>query len=145
MSGKKKSSGSHGREDHHDRGHHGHHGASDNGVALKGTKADNVLTGTDRNDKLFGLKGDDQLYGSDDGGDVLIGGRRLPLVGTVSMDNITVDLGPEGGAAVGDRAVLIGPQDGERILCEEVANRLGTINYEVTCGLSRRVPRRHEE
>ena len=40
--------------------------------------------------------------------------------------------------------MLIGAQGDERILCEEVAQRLGTINYEVTCGLSARVPRRHE-
>jgi len=76
--------------------------------------------------------------------DVLIGGRRLPLVGTVSMDNVTVDVGPGGEAEVGERAVLIGGQGSERILCEEVARRLGTINYEVTCGLSSRVPRRYE-
>ena len=76
--------------------------------------------------------------------EVLVRGRRHPLVGTVSMDNITVDLGPEGDAEAGDRAVLIGEQDGERILCEEVANRLGTINYEITCGLSSRVPRRYD-
>ena len=62
MSSKKKSSGSHGRNDqhdrdHHDREHHGHHGGGDKGVTLKGTKGDNVLTGTDRNDKLYGLKG----------------------------------------------------------------------------------------
>ena len=73
--------------------------------------------------------------------DVLIGGRRRPLVGTVSMDNVTVDLGPETDVSEGDPAVLIGRQGDERILCEEVAARLGTINYEVTCGLTRRVPR----
>ncbi|MGH3992061.1 MAG: alanine racemase, partial [Pseudonocardiaceae bacterium] len=73
--------------------------------------------------------------------DVLIGGRRHPLVGTVSMDNVTVDLGAQTDVAVGDTAVLIGSQGDERIPCEEVAARLGTINYEVTCGLSRRVPR----
>ena len=75
--------------------------------------------------------------------EVLIGGRRRPLVGTVSMDNVTVDLGPEPGVAAGEPAVLIGAQGDERILCEEVARRLGTINYEITCGLSARVPRRH--
>ena len=73
--------------------------------------------------------------------DVLVGGRRVPLVGTVSMDNITVDLGDGGAAALGEEAVLIGRQGGERILAEEVARRLGTINYEVTCGISARVPR----
>ena len=45
---------------------------------------------------------------------------------------------------VGDPAVLIGAQGDERILCEEVARRLDTINYEVTCGLTARVPRVHE-
>jgi alanine racemase len=74
---------------------------------------------------------------------VLVRGRPRPLVGTVSMDNVTVDLGPEADAAPGDRAVLIGEQGGERILAEEVAARLDTINYEVTCGLSRRVRRQH--
>jgi alanine racemase len=71
--------------------------------------------------------------------DVLIGGRRHPLTGTVSMDNVTVALDVE--AAVGDPAVLIGEQGGERILAEEVARRLDTINYEVTCGITQRVPR----
>jgi alanine racemase len=75
--------------------------------------------------------------------DVLIRGRRYPLVGTISMDNVTVDLGPETDVEVGDRAVLIGAQGDERILCEEVARRLRTINYEVTCGLSTRVRRHH--
>jgi alanine racemase len=76
--------------------------------------------------------------------DVLVGGRRAPLVGTVSMDNVTVDLGPETDVAPGDVAVLIGAQGGERISAEEVAGRLGTINYEVACGLTARVPRKHE-
>jgi alanine racemase len=75
--------------------------------------------------------------------DVLIGGRRHPLVGTVSMDNVTVDLGPDPRADVGDEVVLIGPQGEERILAEEVARRMGTINYEVTTGLLPRVRREH--
>ena len=76
--------------------------------------------------------------------DVLVRGRRHPLVGTVSMDNVTVDLGPDTDVAPGDAAVLIGAQEGERILCEEVARRLETINYEVVCGLAGRVTRRYE-
>jgi alanine racemase len=76
--------------------------------------------------------------------DVLVGGRRHPLVGTVSMDNVTIDLGPETAVRPGDPAVLIGSQDGEVILCEEVARRLDTINYEVTCGLMPRVRRLYE-
>jgi alanine racemase len=73
--------------------------------------------------------------------DVLVGGRRYPLVGTVSMDNITIDLGPETDVRPGAPAVLIGAQGSDRILAEEVASRLETINYEVTCGISQRVPR----
>jgi alanine racemase len=75
--------------------------------------------------------------------DVLVGGRRVPLVGTVSMDNVTVDLGPHPSSGVGAPAVLIGSDGSERITAEEMARRLGTINYEVTCGLTARVPRVH--
>jgi alanine racemase len=75
--------------------------------------------------------------------DVLIGGRRHALVGTVSMDNVTVALGPDTDVRVGDEVVLIGTQGDERILAEEVARRLATINYEITCGLSARVRREH--
>jgi len=74
--------------------------------------------------------------------DVLVGGERRPLVGTVSMDNLTIDLGPETEVAPGDEAVLIGRQGEEEILAEEVARRLETINYEITCAISPRVPRR---
>jgi alanine racemase len=73
--------------------------------------------------------------------DVLIRGRRHASVGTVSMDNVTVELGAETDVEVGDEVVLIGSQGGERILAEEVARRLGTINYEVTTGLLPRVRR----
>jgi alanine racemase len=73
--------------------------------------------------------------------DVLIRGRRHPLVGTVSMDNVTAALGADTDVRVGDPAVLIGRQGEERILAEEVARRLGTINYEVTTGLLPRVRR----
>jgi alanine racemase len=58
------------------------------------------------------------------------------------MDNITVDLGPETEVEPGDEAVLIGRQGEEAILAEEMAARLETINYEVTCAISPRVPRR---
>jgi len=75
--------------------------------------------------------------------DVLIGGRRHPLVGAVSMDNVTVALGADPQAEVGDEVVLIGAQGDERILAEEVARRMGTINYEVTTGLLPRIRREH--
>jgi alanine racemase len=75
--------------------------------------------------------------------EVLVGDRRRPLVGTISMDNITVDLGAEPGVEPGAPAVLIGAQGGERVLAEELAHRLATINYEITCGVSPRVPREY--
>ena len=87
--------------------------------------------------------GDGWRRGLTNNADVLVRGRRYPLVGTVSMDNITIDLGPETEVVPGDRAVLIGEDGGERILCEDVARRLDTINYEITCGLSQRVRRAH--
>jgi alanine racemase len=85
--------------------------------------------------------GDGVRRGLSNNGDVLVGGRRYPIVGTVSMDNITIDLGAETEVQSGDAAVLIGAQGEERILAEDVARRLDTINYEVTCGISARVPR----
>ena len=59
------------------------------------------------------------------------------------MDNITIDLGTDGGAEDlrGEQAILIGGQGSERLTAEEVAARLDTINYEVTCALTPRVPR----
>jgi alanine racemase len=85
--------------------------------------------------------GDGVRRGLSNNAEILIRGRRHPLVGTVSMDNLTVDLGPDSDVEPGDEAVLIGEQGGEAIRAEEVALRLGTINYEVTCGISARVPR----
>jgi alanine racemase len=76
-----------------------------------------------------------------DNADVLIAGVRLPLVGTVARNCVTVDVGSPPAAAVGDRAVLIGRQGDERITAEEVARRSGMVNAEVTCGLSSQVPR----
>jgi alanine racemase len=75
--------------------------------------------------------------------EVLVGGVRYPLVGTVSMDNVTIDVGTPPAVAVGEEAVLVGAQGDERIDAEEVARRLDTINYEITCGLLPRVPREY--
>lgn len=85
--------------------------------------------------------GDGVRRGLSNRGEVLIGGRRHPISGTVSMDNITVDLGPDSDVRVGDEVTLIGSQGSETILAEQVARPLDTINYEVTCGISPRVPR----
>ncbi len=80
--------------------------------------------------------------GLSDGGSVLIGGRRRPIVGVVTMDQLMVDCGDDL-VRTGDEAVLIGAQGGERITADEWADTLGTIGYEVVCGVSGRVPRRY--
>jgi alanine racemase len=87
--------------------------------------------------------GDGFRRGLSNNADVLIADARRPLVGTVSMDNITVDLGPDPAAQelLGAPAILIGAQGQERITAEEVARRLDTIDYEITCALTSRVPR----
>jgi alanine racemase len=79
-------------------------------------------------------------YGAD-GGEVLLGGRRRPVVGTVTMDQLLVDCGPASDVTAGAECVLIGRQGDEEITAWEWAERVGTIAYEVVCGLSARVPR----
>lgn len=74
--------------------------------------------------------------------DVLVGGRRVPLVGNVSMDNITLDLGRRDlQTDVGDEVVLIGERSGERILIEDWARSAQTINYEIATGIGGRTER----
>lgn len=75
--------------------------------------------------------------------DVLIGGRRHPMVGVVTMDQLMVDVGPDADVAVGDEAVLLGRQGDERITPDEWAARLDTISYEVVCAIGARVERRY--
>lgn len=89
--------------------------------------------------------GDGWRRGLSNNAEVLIDGRRHPLVGTVSMDSITVDLGadPDAERLLGLPVVLIGHQGEERITAEEVARRLATISYEIACGLTRRLERRY--
>ena len=74
-------------------------------------------------------------------GTVLIRGRRHPLVGDVSMDMCMVDVSSDPSICRGDLAVLIGRQESLVITAEEVAQRLGTINYEVVTQILPRVPR----
>ena len=74
------------------------------------------------------------------GADVLIGGRRCPIVGVVTMDQCLVDVGDEP-VALGDEVVLLGRQGDQRVLATEWADRLGTIGYEIVCGIGARVPR----
>jgi len=79
-------------------------------------------------------------------GRVLIGGRSYPIVGRVCMDQTMVDLGPGWSSVdVGDEVVLIGRQGDESIPCQEVADRMGTITYEVTCLIGSRVVREYDE
>jgi alanine racemase len=86
--------------------------------------------------------GDGYRRGLSNQASALLHGRRIPLVGTVSMDNVTFDVGAAGlGPKVGDDVVLIGAQGAEGVTAEDLARHLQTINYEVTCGISARVPR----
>ena len=78
---------------------------------------------------------------SDAGGEVLVRGRRRPIVGTVTMDQLMVDCGDDH-VEPGDDVVLIGRQGDEEITAEEWAERLDTIAYEIVCGIGPRVVRR---
>ena len=75
------------------------------------------------------------------GQEVLIRGRRYPLAGSVTMDQIVVDVGQDE-VAVGDEVVLLGAQGEERITVSEWAERLDVIPYEVLCGIGPRLPRK---
>jgi alanine racemase len=79
------------------------------------------------------------------GGQVLIRGQRVSIVGQVCMDMCMVDLTDLPAAQVGDEVVLIGAQGQERLTAEDMAVRCGTIPYEILCGISQRVPRRYLE
>ena len=74
-------------------------------------------------------------------GSVLVRGKRAPIVGRVCMDMTMIDVTDIEGVSTGDEAVLIGSQGGDEISADEMAALLGTINYEVTCAISKRVPR----
>jgi alanine racemase len=74
-------------------------------------------------------------------GSVLIQGRRAPIVGLVCMDMIMVDVTDLAPVQVGETVTLIGQQGEESIWADEVADWIGTIPYEVLCGIGSRVPR----
>ena len=76
-------------------------------------------------------------------GHVLIGGQRRPVVGRVSMNWISADLGPDSGVQAGDEVVLIGEQGPERIWADELARHCSTIPYEILTGISRQIERRY--
>jgi alanine racemase len=74
-------------------------------------------------------------------GKVLVAGKQAPIVGRVCMDQTMIDVSDIPGVRQGDEVVLIGEQGSEQITAEEVAQRLGTINYEVVSEILARVPR----
>ena len=76
------------------------------------------------------------------GGEVLIGGKRCPIVGVVTMDQLMVNCG-DADVQIGDHAILIGAQGSQSISANEVAAKLETIGYEIVCGISARIPRKY--
>ena len=75
------------------------------------------------------------------GGEVLVRGQRVPIIGRISMDATTVDLSGVGGVVAGDVATLIGRDGEHEITVDQVAARCGTISYEILTGLTARLPR----
>lgn len=75
------------------------------------------------------------------GGEVLVAGRRCPIVGVVTMDQFVIDCGPGATISVGDEVVLLGTQGTESVTPAEWAGLLGTIGYEIVCAITARVPR----
>lgn len=75
-------------------------------------------------------------------GEVLIHGIRAPIIGRVSMEKIAVQVSHIAGVHIDDEVVLLGQQGNQRITAEQIAARLGTINYEVTTNVQSRIPRR---
>jgi alanine racemase len=76
-------------------------------------------------------------------GEVLIGGKRAPIAGRVCMDLTMVDVTGIDGVRTGDEVVIIGKQGKEHISALEIADKIGTITYEVLTSISSRVPRRY--
>ena len=75
------------------------------------------------------------------GAQVLIGGKRCPILGRICMDQLMADVSALPEVKVGDVVTLIGRDGAEEITADELAALEGSINYEVVCGLSKRVPR----
>ena len=74
-------------------------------------------------------------------GAVLLHGCKIPLVGAICMDQCMADATAVEGVQVGDEVTIWGEEQGEQILVDDIAEMIGTINYEVTCMISKRVPR----
>ncbi len=78
-------------------------------------------------------------------GEVLVRGRRAPILGRISMDYVTVDVSHIPDVRVGERVTLLGSQDGDTLTVQDIARAAGTIPYEITCALGRQVPRYFRE
>jgi alanine racemase len=74
-------------------------------------------------------------------GQMLVGGRRVPVVGRVCMDLTMLDVSAVPGVQVADEVVIFGRQGGESLSADDLAQALDTINYEIVCGVTARVPR----
>jgi alanine racemase len=75
---------------------------------------------------------------------VLVNGVPRPLAGTITMDQLMLDCGNDFDVTVGDEVVLIGRQGDHVVTADEWANALGTIGYEIVCGIGERVFRRYQ-
>lgn len=85
---------------------------------------------------------DGYARGLSDSGVALIGGRRFPLAGTVTMDQIVIEVGDED-VGIGEEVVLLGSQGDDAIGADEWASVLDTISYEIVCSIGPRIPRRY--
>jgi alanine racemase len=74
-------------------------------------------------------------------GRVIVRGQYAPVVGRISMDLTILDVTDVEGVALHDRVTLIGEDGGLTVTAEEIAQTAGTLSYEITCGISARVPR----
>ena len=72
---------------------------------------------------------------------VIIHGQRVPVIGRICMDQFMIDVDSVPGVKIGDEVILIGRQGNQEITADELANIIGTINYEIVCMISERVPR----
>jgi alanine racemase len=73
--------------------------------------------------------------------EVLIRGQRCPVIGAVCMDMMMIDVTDVAGASIGDVVTLLGADGADHISVDELARMAGTVNYEILCGISKRVPR----
>ena len=72
---------------------------------------------------------------------MLLHGRRAPVIGRVCMDQLMLDVTDIPEARMGDIAVVAGSENGESVTFDDLAHWAGTVNYEIICGISKRVPR----